>query len=371
MSIIIFALLFLVGCLGAMAWQSARYGKQWFQNFGVEVAFSEEQVGEGDTVYLYETVTNDKDMILPAVCVKFKTSRHLSFGDLVGGAVSDYFYRNDVLSVREYEKVRRKLKCKCTKRGEYWIKEAEIVGNDYFLRNKYLEKIEVDAHLIVYPAMLSVERIVPVFQKSYGEMRTQIPMFEDPFEYVGVRDYMPGDSMGRIHWKASARTGIWQVKTSAYTAAEPVVILLNLESPGTFINYNAMEENIRIAYSLLYYLDQQGVLTTLVVNGDETLRLSGNGRGHMSQVRRRLATVSYEKVTKKGQEMIARERDTLSPTQHVFFVSSAAKPETQTQLSELIQRGHSVTWVATIFGGEDDTKDMAPGLEPYLYRWKG
>ncbi len=371
MIIVILALLFLGGCLCAMAIQSSRYEKRWFRNFDVEISFSEEQVGEGDTVYLYETVTNDKDMILPAVCVKFKTSRHLSFGDLVGGAVSDYFYRNDVLSIRGYEKVRRKLKCKCTKRGEYWIREAEIVGNDYFLRNKYLEKVEVDAHLLVYPAMVSVERVVPIFQKSYGEMRTLVPMFEDPFEYVGVRDYMPGDSMGRIHWKASARTGKWQVKTSAYTAAEPALILLNLESPGVFMNYKAMEENIRIAYSLLFYLDQRGVETTLVVNGDETVRLCGNGRGHVSRVRRQLATVSYEKTAKKGHEMIAREWEDLSRTTHIFLISSAAKPELQTKVSELIQRGNSVTWVATIFGGEDDTTDMATGLEPYLYRWKG
>ncbi len=371
MMIIIFAVLFLLGCLCAMAVQSARYGKQWFHNFDVELAFSEEQVGEGDTVYLYETVTNNKDMILPAVCVKFKTSRYLSFGDLVGGAVSDYFYRNDVLSVRGYEKVRRKLPCKCTRRGEYWIQEAEIVGNDYFLRNKYLEKKEVDAHLIVYPSMVSVERVIPLFQKSYGEIRTQVPMFEDPFEYVGVRDYMPGDSMGRVHWKASARTGKWQVKTSAYTASEPVLILLNLESPGAFINHQAMEENIRIAYSLVYYLDKRGIETTLVVNGDETIRLSGNGRGHLSHVRRRLATVSYEKIVKKGDELLERESGGVSRTEHTFFISSAGKPEIQKQLSEWIRKGNSVTWVATIFGGEDDTREIAPGLEPYLYRWKG
>lgn len=70
---------------------------------------------------------------------------------------------------------------------------------------------------------------------------------------------VPGDAMSRILWKASARTGTWQVRTSAYKASEPALILLNLESPGTFTNYGAMEENIKIVYSLVYFLDQRAL----------------------------------------------------------------------------------------------------------------
>lgn len=346
-----------------------RYESQWAKNLTLDISFSAEQAGEGDVLELYETISNNKERILPSVCVKFKTSRYLVFDDSKGSSVSDYFYRNDVISVRGFEKVRRKLRFQCTRRGQYSIDEVELVGSDYFLRRRCLERREKHVSLIVYPSFVSVKRIIPLFEKNYGEMATTTPVFEDPFEYVGVREYKPGDSMSRINWKASARTGRWQVRTSAFTAGQPAVILLNLESPGTFTNMAAMEENIRIAYSLIFYLDKRGIPTTILSNGSGGVHLAGNGRGHMAAVRRQLATINYDKVTKTGAELLQNAVSRMSGNEHVFFVSSAGKSEIRQQLTELRKRGMSVTWVAAIAGGEDDTKGCEPGLEACLVRW--
>ena len=38
------------------------------ENFEVTLAFSEEQAGEGDTLFLYETAVNKKKMGLPIMC---------------------------------------------------------------------------------------------------------------------------------------------------------------------------------------------------------------------------------------------------------------------------------------------------------------
>lgn len=372
MIMIIFAAVpVMLTCFGVVSIMGIVFGRKWTKDLDVQISFSEEQAGEGDSLWLYETITNQKDMILPALCVKFKTSRYLKFEDVDGGSVSDYFYRNDVISVRGFEKVRRKLRFTCARRGEYSIDEVEFVGNDYFLRRKYIEKREVNAKLIVYPSSVGVERILPVFQKSYGEMSTRIPMFEDPFEYIGVRDYMPGDTMNRINWKASAKTGKWQVRTSAYTASEPAVILLNLESPGTFINYDAMEENIRIASSLISHLDARGFETTLVVNGNERVSLAGNGRDHIARVRTCLAKISYDAPERTGAGMLRRETETIGRNSHVFFLSAAGKTEIREELTKLFGHGISLTWVAPVFGGEDDTKGLSPALEKCIFRWRG
>ena len=48
-----------------------RFGKHWQKGFRVELAFSQEQAAEGEPLYLYETITNDKKQILPAISVKF------------------------------------------------------------------------------------------------------------------------------------------------------------------------------------------------------------------------------------------------------------------------------------------------------------
>lgn len=368
----------LISALVVIKLMSVFYERDWAKNFELDVAFSEEQAGEGDTLYLYEVMTNNKKRILPAVCVKFRTSRYLVFEDLQGGTVSDYYYRNDVISVRGYEKVRRKLAFRCARRGQYTIDTAELLGNDYFLHRRFVEKKELHAQLIVYPRFVGVEKILPVFEKGYGEMASHVPLFENPFEYAGVREYMPGDSMNRINWKASAKTGRWQIRTSAYTSGEPALIVLNLESPGNFVNQDAMEENIRIAYSLIFYLDKRGMLTELLSNGDmgtgadrEGAGVSGTGRDHMADVKRRLAVMDYRSLGKTGAALLQRALETVSYSQHVFFISSSGKPEIQEKLVSFRRKGISVTWVATVFGGEDDTGDLLPGLEQCIYRWKG
>lgn len=348
-----------------------RYESEWTKNFELELAFSEEQAAEGDYLYLYEMITNNKKRILPAVCVKFRTSRYLAFEDMQGGTVSDYFYRNDVISVRGFEKVRRKLRFRCKKRGVYHIAEAELVGNDYFLQRKYVEKKEVRASLVVYPSFVGVNKILPVFEKGYGELSSRVPIFEDPFENVGVREYRPGDPMNRINWKASAKTGRWQIRTSAYTSGEPTLVVLNLESPGAFTNVRAMEENIRIAYSLIFYLDQLGIATSLISNGGGGGKMEGTGRGYMADVRRRLAELSYDALTKTGAALLQGVLETVSGGRHVFVISAAGKPELQSRLVQMRKKGVSVTWVATVFGGEDDTGHLMPGLETILFRWKG
>ena len=228
----------------------------------------------------------------------------------------------------------------------------------------------MEAGLIVYPSFVGIERVLPLFQKSYGDMRTSIPMFEDPFEYVGVRGYLPGDRMNRVHRNASAKTGNWQVKTSAYKAGQPALVLLNLGSPGNFINQAAMEENIRIAYSLVHFMDRQGLETMLVANGGEGFRLQGSGKGYMAQVRRKLAAVTYETQIQSGVGMLQREQDNLAENVHLFFISSQGKLEIQQELAKILHRGISVTWVAVTAGGEDDTRQLLPALEPCIYRWK-
>lgn len=126
-----------------------------WENFEVTLAFSEEQAGEGDTLFLYETVVNKKKMGLPIMCVKFLASRFLQFEGAESGTVSDHFYRNDVMSVDGFEKVRRKLKFTCKKHGFYQIQEAELVSYDLFCRHTFVHKIPVEVSLLVYPSVMN------------------------------------------------------------------------------------------------------------------------------------------------------------------------------------------------------------------------
>lgn len=365
-----------VGLLGScLYWgQMHYYQKRWKDKFEVEVGFSEEQAGVGDQLYLYETAVNNKKMGLPVICVKFSASKYLDFEDEGSGTVSDYFYRNDVMSVDGFQKVRRKLRFTCKKRGLYTIDEAELVSYDLFCVHTFVHKIGMQASLCVYPSLVDISRLVPVFRHMNSGITTRVPLFEDPYAYAGVREYTSQDSMRRIHWKASARTGIWQVKTTEYQASTPVVVILNLESPGVFTNTDLMEDSIRIAYSLIYYMCSNNIPVRLVAGGNEKLRLSGTGRNLISAVQRALAVISYDNVCSNGVQLLESEEHMLQPDNHILFVSPAGKKPLQDKVLGIMRRGIPVTWVAPIIssnGADSEFRELLPELESCIVKWGG
>lgn len=351
------------------------YEKHWMENFEVNVAFSEEEAGVGDSLYLYETATNKKKMKLPMLCVKFATSRFLAFEDETQGTVSDYFYRNDVMNIDGFQKVRRKLCFTCKKRGLYSIQEAELVSYDMLYSRSFVHRLKLDAKLFVYPALVSVEPFIPFFQSGNGCMKTNTPLFEDPFSYVGVREYTPQDSMRKIHWKASARMGEWQVKTTEYTASTPVVVLLNLESPGVFTLVDIMESSICLAYSLTYYFCSRGVPTRLIVSGNEKVRLEGKGRQQIAAVRRALAMIAYDDVSCRGEKMLEREIPRISLNERVVLISAAGKKPMQEMAECLYRRVNGkFTWIAPMVsehGDDNELREVSPLLERCLVKWGG
>lgn len=353
---------------------TAYYRKHWTDNFEVDVNFSQEQAGVGDSLYLYETAMNKKKMQLPAICVKFGTSKYLDFKDEGSGIVSDHFYRNDVMSLDGFQKVRRKLRFTCKKRGLYRIEEAELVSYDMFFVTPFVHRVSLNAELCVYPSLISVERLLPIFRSMNGYLPTRVPLYEDPFAFAGVREYTPQDSMRRIHWKASARMGTWQVKTTEFSSSTPVVIMLNLEPPGMFTPVELLEDSIRLAYSFVYYLCEHGVTLRFVAAGNEKIRLEGSGRQQVSMVRRALATIAYDKVCCRGEELVQRELPRLHAKEHVILISAAGKRPMQEAVEEMMRHVEQVTWVAPIISenSEDyEFREISPAIERCLVKWGG
>ncbi len=63
------------------------------------------------------------------------------------------------MSVDGFEKVRRKLKFICKKRGFYQIQEAELVSYDLFCRHTFVHKIPVEVSLFGIPVPYEYSKI--------------------------------------------------------------------------------------------------------------------------------------------------------------------------------------------------------------------
>lgn len=166
--------------------------------------------------------------------------------------------------------------------------------------------------------------------------------------------------------------GSWQVKTTEYNASTPVVIMLNLESPGVFTQEDLMEESIRLAYSFLYYFSAHGITTRFVAAGNEKIRLEGDTRQQVSSARYVLATIAYDNVCCRGEEFVERELPRLHVNDHVILISAAGKKPMQQAVESMIHRVEKVTWVAPLIshhGEDNEFREISPAIESCLVKW--
>lgn len=128
---------------------------------------------------------------------------------------SNYFTLHDQINSEAYtllpgEKVSFNTKISCKYRGEYPIGVRAVEISDFLGLFKIIYKLPDVPKAIVHPKIVQLEELM----NTPDESVTSIPS-----NYIGsdiidasVRSYERGDSLNRIHWKASAKTGELKVR---------------------------------------------------------------------------------------------------------------------------------------------------------------
>lgn len=112
-------------------------------------------------------------------------------------------------------------------RGLYRIGPVVLEHNDPFgLQRRF--QVGADAGFVtVLPRTLSLSLVFPPANRPVHEIPRRRSLFEDPSRYAGIRDHQPQDSLRRIHWRATARTG--QLQSRMYEPAVHSGLMLVLE----------------------------------------------------------------------------------------------------------------------------------------------
>lgn len=343
---------------GAAAFYFAQgwiYSRFWDKGLSARLAFLRESAVQGEECQLLQQVENRKALPLPMLKVKFQLSRKLKFGDEGDSAVTDQYYRNDILSLGPNQRVTRKITFRCSARGYYRINGMDLVAADLLMTREMMKEAEGESTLYVYPRPAQGVELMAAVQKLNGEILAKRHILEDPFEYRGIREYAPFDEMKTINWKATARMDSLMVNMKGYTSLRAVRIFLNLDDNGIWQHEELLEVCIRVAVRFVSELLEQGMRVSLYCNGRDCLTgeamvmLPGAGAGHMESINRTFARLNLEEKAYPFADIFARELDEDSKDTATIFISVERGEAFQEQIARFASAGADFAWFVPLY----------------------
>jgi uncharacterized protein (DUF58 family) len=166
-----------------------------------------------------------------------------------------------VMSVGGHAQATYDYRLYCKRRGYYPLGPLQLTAGDLFGFNTVNWEELGGRHVTVYPQVLPLEKLGLPSRSPFGALPSRQRLFEDPARMAGVRDYVTGDSLRYVHWKASAHEDSLLVKKFQPAIALDVTIALDLnraayEPTGRgIIGYS--EWAITVAASLASYVVDQ------------------------------------------------------------------------------------------------------------------
>jgi uncharacterized protein (DUF58 family) len=140
--------------------------------------------------------------------------------------------RVHVVSLRPGQTKVIKYKVTFALRGYYPLGPTLLETGDVFGLHRRHRVIGKPVYVMVYPRVVPLPKYDFASQRPIGEVRLQNRLFEDPTRTAGVREYVLGDPLQRVHWKVTARTGVLHCRVYEPTTLAGATILIDFHRDG-------------------------------------------------------------------------------------------------------------------------------------------
>jgi len=336
-----------------------------------ERRLSEKRVFPGDEVLLTLRVVNRKALPLPWVEIQDEVPASLIPATSITGRrpSGDAPERSGLMTLSRstpllwYSAATFTQPLDASVRGYYPLGPLSVMSGDIFgLHPRDLVQPDID-HLIVYPRTYALPHLGIPSLSHLGDARSDLRVFDDPSRLAGVRDYEPGDSLRRIHWKASARNGALQVKLFEFTTDLKVAVFLGID---TFAGrpQDDLELGISTAASVARHLVERDVQTGLYVNTrladtqQPACIAAGTGTAHLALLLEALAKTTAD-ADGGFVDFFERGRGDLGFGGTLGFVVGEVSPAIELTMTDLLRTGRRVVG----FRVETDIQEShTPGL---------
>ena len=255
--------------------------RSWAGSLKAERACDQKTAEVGDCVTVTVTVQNQSALPVPWVLLEDMLPARALLDNRSRLRVRKKRLKIAMLGGNGQTTLRYEIEFKM--RGYYQIGPLVLETGDLFgLHRRYV--VGTDPHFVlVYPKVISLEGYELASRRPLGEVRLTHRLFEDPTRIAGVRPYEVGDPLNRVHWRATARTGVFQSKAYEPSCIAGASILLDFHRGGYPEGREPERTDLAVttAASLAHTLYQLGEQVGLVSNGrDAADRIRTEGWAH-------------------------------------------------------------------------------------------
>jgi uncharacterized protein (DUF58 family) len=243
--------------------------------------------------------------------------------------------------------------CTPMKRGLFRFESVVLESHSSLGLWLVRERRTVEHELRVYPDLIAErQRVAALFlRRGMTGSHTQRRAGQGR-EFEKLRDYVPGDSLGDVHWRASAKRGHLVTKIHQIERSHEVYVVVDASRlsgreisghPGVSV----LERYVTAALILGAAAERQGDQFGLITFSDRMLTFlrARAGQGHFDTCRERLYTLQPQPVTPDFNEVFSFIRSRLSKRALVIVLTSLDDPflsESFVEASEVISRQHLI-----------------------------
>ena len=273
------------------------YKKNGFSGLSYSVRFDSDEVFEGDYIYLYEKIVNDKKLTLPFVKVDTDLPDGLKFTlieENISGAKKKVIKEGRVQSIfimRPGTQIERRWRVYCEKRGEYKLEGALMVISDLLGLSQMSKRVMTDgegASLTVLVSPIDLEEHYVSSKFLSGDVISNRCLITDPQRLCGIRDYTVYDPMNKINWKSTAAHNRLMVNIEEKAVRHSFSVILNMNSrlaerySDDLIDKRAVDRGIAVCGSIFNSVAEMDVPLKFFVNTPHTEHLGELGLSRVS-----------------------------------------------------------------------------------------
>lgn len=180
-------------------------------------------------------------------------------------------------------------------RGRHLFEGIEVTAGDLFGFVKKRLSATDREEVLVYPRVRPIRLWRTANDRNAGHSFSMNRISENVTSVVGVRDYVPGDRLHRIHWKATARGQGLKVKEFEHRTTNDFLFVLDRRGWSYEKERELFERAVSLTASLIAYAIDRRFSAGLISCGTKRTAFPlGRSQDHLLRLFEHLATVEAD-----------------------------------------------------------------------------